>query len=102
MSGLCPLDLGGRARLEQDHAVRPDGFGGLQDDEATHAPTAERDRDRKHCGGMLDLRCVVGVRRRCDVEALLEIHCGNGDAGEALGPAFKDPGAASGAVDEQQ
>jgi hypothetical protein len=73
----------------------------LEDDEATHAPTAERDRGGQRFGSIGDLRRVVGVRGGCDVEAFMEIDRPDVDAGKAFRPLVEDPRAASAAVDEQ-
>ncbi len=100
--GVAALQLGRWARLEQDDALGAQRRCGLQDDEAAHAPAAQRDGLGESGGGRRDGACVVVVRGGSDVEPSLQVHRRHDDAREVRVPSVEDPRAAARSVDEDQ
>jgi hypothetical protein len=101
-AGVDALDLGGRARLDEHHVGRPDDLGGHEHCEPTEAPAEQRRRPGQPSRGGTHRLCVVLHGRPPDVEPRLQVDRIDGNAGEGVGPALEDVGAAAGSVGEDE
>jgi hypothetical protein len=100
--GVDTLDLRGRARLHEHDAARPDELGGHEHCEPAEAPAEQRRRYGQPSRGCTHRLRVVLHGRPPDLEPRLQVDRIDDNAGEGVGPAVEDVGAAAGSVSEDE